>query len=56
MDSEDTPGRIRTCDPRLRRPLLYPLSYGRAIVILTTYVTVRGPASAIVPAFVPMAA
>ena len=26
----DAPGRIRTCDPRLRRPLLYPLSYGRA--------------------------
>ncbi len=25
-----TPGRIRTCDPWLRRPLLYPLSYWRA--------------------------
>jgi hypothetical protein len=24
-----TPGPIRTADPRLRRPLLYPLSYGR---------------------------
>ena len=24
-----TPGRIRTCDPRFRRPMLYPLSYGR---------------------------
>jgi hypothetical protein len=24
------PGRIRTCDLRLRRPTLYPLSYGRA--------------------------
>ena len=24
-----TPGRIRTCNPRLRRPVLYPLSYGR---------------------------
>ena len=24
------PGRIRTCDPRFRRPMLYPLSYGRA--------------------------
>jgi hypothetical protein len=23
------PGRNRTCDPRLRRPLLYPLSYWR---------------------------
>ena len=23
------PGRSRTCDPRLRRPMLYPLSYGR---------------------------
>ena len=23
------PGPIRTGDPRLRRPLLYPLSYGR---------------------------
>ena len=23
------PGRTRTCDPRLRRPMLYPLSYGR---------------------------
>ena len=23
------PGRNRTCDPRLRRPMLYPLSYGR---------------------------
>ena len=25
------PGRIRTCDLRLRRPTLYPLSYGRLI-------------------------
>lgn len=23
------PGTIRTCDPRLRKPVLYPLSYGR---------------------------
>ena len=23
------PGRTRTCNPRLRRPVLYPLSYGR---------------------------
>jgi hypothetical protein len=26
------PGRSRTCDPRLRRPVLYPLSYGRMLV------------------------
>ena len=25
-----TPGGIRTPDPRFRRPMLYPLSYGRA--------------------------
>jgi hypothetical protein len=25
------PGRTRTCDPRLRRPMLYPLSYGRPL-------------------------
>src|SRR5262249_5357511 len=25
---ETTPGRIRTCDPRFRKPMLYPLSYG----------------------------
>ena len=24
-----TPGRIRTCNQRIRNPLLYPLSYGR---------------------------
>jgi hypothetical protein len=24
-----TPGRIRTCDRRFRKPLLYPLSYER---------------------------
>ena len=23
-----TPGRIRTCDHRFRKPMLYPLSYG----------------------------
>ena len=28
--SADTPGRIRTCDPRFRKPMLYPLSYGGA--------------------------
>ena len=27
---EDAPGMIRTCDLSLRRPALYPLSYGRA--------------------------
>jgi len=26
---ESTPGRIRTCNQRIRNPLLYPLSYGR---------------------------
>ena len=25
------PGRIRTRDPRFRRPMLYPLSYGRVL-------------------------
>jgi len=25
------PGRIRTCDPRIRSPTLYPLSYGRSV-------------------------
>ena len=24
----DAPGRIRTCDTRFRKPVLYPLSYG----------------------------
>src|SRR6478752_3282439 len=28
------PGRIRTCDTWLRRPLLYPLSYGRGPLIV----------------------
>jgi integrase len=27
--SESTPGRTRTCNQRIRNPLLYPLSYGR---------------------------
>ncbi len=27
----DAPGRIRTCDPRIRSPPLCPLSYGRAL-------------------------
>ena len=26
---KSTPGRIRTCNQRIRNPLLYPLSYGR---------------------------
>ena len=28
------PGRIRTCDPQLRRLLLYPLSYEATLYIL----------------------
>ena len=28
-ENNGAPGRGRTCDPRLRRPMLYPLSYGR---------------------------
>jgi hypothetical protein len=27
---ENAPGRIRTCEPRIRSPLLCPLSYRRA--------------------------
>ena len=38
MSAEDrkhgAPGRTRTCDPRLRRPMLYPLSYGRVEAFL----------------------
>ena len=30
--SGNTPGRTRTCDPRIRNPLLYPLSYGRKML------------------------
>ena len=29
--SSNTPGRIRTCDLRFRKPLLYPLSYRRSL-------------------------
>ena len=29
LHRDGTPGRNRTCDPRLRRPLFYPLNYGR---------------------------
>ena len=28
-ECESTPGRTRTCNLRIRSPLLYPLSYGR---------------------------
>lgn len=27
VKDDGAPGRIRTCDTRIRRPLLYPLSY-----------------------------
>ncbi len=30
------PGRIRTCDRRIRSPLLCPLSYGRALLLVGT--------------------
>ena len=30
-DEGGAPGRTRTCDPLLRRQMLYPLSYGSAI-------------------------
>jgi Phage integrase family len=30
-ECDSTPGRIRTCNQRIRNPLLYPLSYGRFI-------------------------
>ena len=33
---KDTPGRIRTCDPRFRKPMLYPLSYGGDVRIKDT--------------------
>ena len=38
----DAPGRIRTCDTWLRRPLLYPLSYGRGPLIVLPR-EARGP-------------
>src|SRR5262249_28916302 len=28
LELRSTPGKIRTCDPRFRKPMLYPLSYG----------------------------
>ena len=31
VDFFGTPSRIRTCDPLLRRQMLYPLSYGRTL-------------------------
>ena len=35
------PDRIRTCDLRLRRPTLYPLSYRRAATILAVHAQVE---------------
>jgi hypothetical protein len=32
-----TPGRIRTCDPRFRKPMLYPLSYGGEKFVFASY-------------------
>ena len=38
LDSErSTPGRIRTCDRRIRNPLLYPLSYGVSTLATWSY-------------------
>ncbi|MFM2093242.1 MAG: hypothetical protein RIS70_366, partial [Planctomycetota bacterium] len=34
QEKPNTPGRIRTCDPRFRKPVLYPLSYGGVAVSL----------------------
>jgi integrase len=34
-----TPGRIRTCNQRIRNPLLYPLSYGRKLLIIYVLLT-----------------
>ena len=31
--SGNAPGRIRTCDPRFRKPMLYPLSYGGSFAV-----------------------
>ena len=38
-----TPGRTRTCNPRFRRPMLYPLSYGR-VTWLSVYAVNGRPA------------
>ena len=35
MPFTSTPGRIRTCNQRIRNPLLYPLSYGRKMLCLS---------------------
>ena len=35
---EIAPGKIRTCGPWIRSPLLYPLSYGRVIREETDYI------------------
>ncbi len=37
----DAPGRIRTCDPRIRSPPLCPLSYGRASRAYRRPLTIR---------------
>ena len=36
-DSSGAPGRDRTCDPRLRRPMLYPTELQARSVIMATY-------------------
>ena len=36
------PGRTRTCNPQLRRLMLYPLSYGRAFSGTTRYTSSKG--------------
>ncbi len=30
---QSAPGRTRTCNQRIRNPLLYPLSYGRMFIL-----------------------
>jgi hypothetical protein len=44
------PGRDRTCDHRIRSPLLYPLSYGRSAVALEDSADVSVPADPVEPA------
>ena len=36
IGNKGTPGRTRTCDPLLRRQMLYPLSYGRTKTTVTS--------------------
>src|SRR5690242_13180716 len=43
--SHRTPGRTRTCDPWVRNPVLYPLSYGRSEKHSTARSGVRTPYS-----------